>query len=1051
MNSGLNFRFFLTMIILASTSISQRLPQEKNPIIIGKARFTVVAPECIRMEYSNSGKFIDARSLFAVNREARFNDFKTSQDGNKTVIDTGKIVLTYNPDGKSFSKNNIQATMKKGKEIVEWHPGKQNTQNLGGTIRTLDGVKGPVDLGEGLLSRDGWYFLDDSKRHLFTDDWVVQRPKDSGTDWYLFGYGLDFKSALMAFTKIAGVVQMPRKYGLGAWYSRYWPYSSDDYRKIVKEYKDNNFPLDIMVLDMDWHKDGWTGWSWNRKLLPDAEELLKWFHKEDLFITLNLHPADGVGHHEDMYEAFMKGLGEDPSKRKKIEFDAGSKKYMDALFKYVHEPHESSGVDFWWLDWQQYPNTKSIKDLPNLAWLNYLYYRHTSRDNRRGMSFSRWGGWGDHRHPIHFSGDAHTEWPMLAFEVPFNSVAGNVGCFFWSHDIGGHMGPRNEETFARWVQFGATTAALRLHSTRSAELDRRPWTYSKQVLDSARTAFHLRSILFPYIYSSVWQCHTESVPLNRPMYINYPEDERAYSNAQQYLLGDHLLVAPVASPGAGPGKIAFQAVWFPEGSWYNWFTGEKHSIGEAVVAADINEFPIFARGGIPIPTQPYTQRMSTEPLKELVVRCYPGEDTKTGKYFLYEDDGVTQDYSKGEFALTELSYTRKGDDVTISITPSKGGYKGQVKSRSYVIELPCTLKADSAEIDGKSTKAEYDEKSFTNRIKVSSRPIGEGVAVRVQVKDADSAQVCSSALSKRMEGLLGKSPSGKPEDILSKHCKDLKDPAPETLFGLFGITVFKKNEGPYFYKGKENIHIYNNSNLVDGDKFTVKVIDITGDEKKELSSDEYKTGKNLPPVKISETAMSEPKLGTKSVRVVQLEFKIGAQPFSFRKIIAQKSSYIRKWNCVGPFDFDIKKSISQQEHEPENGNVDLSASYKGSGGKICRWKKAEIDDQYSVNLKQLFNSDNKLAYAVTFLHSEKEQQVTLKINTDDGVETFLNGKKIHSNHTFRPINHDSDLVRTTLKEGSNTLLLKVSQYSGGWAFSVAIESSSPIKESFTAE
>ena len=245
--------------------------------------------------------------------------------------------------------------------------------------------------------------------------------------------------------------------------------SSDDYRQIVTEYGQHDFPLDNMVMDMDWHKDGWTGWSWNRKLLPDAEALLPWFHSQGLHVTLNLHPADGVAPHEDRYAAFMQGIGADPAAKQTIPFDAGSKTYMDALFGTVFAPLEKDGVDFWWLDWQQYPNTRAVPDLTNLFWLNTLLYDRTAQNGQRGLSFSRWAGWGDHRHPIHFSGDANTGFPMLAFEVPFTSTAGNVGCFFWSHDIGGHMGGRNEESYARWCQFGATSPVLRSHSTRDVQ------------------------------------------------------------------------------------------------------------------------------------------------------------------------------------------------------------------------------------------------------------------------------------------------------------------------------------------------------------------------------------------------------------------------------------------------------------------------------------------------------------------------------------------------------------------------------------------------------
>ncbi|MFH1538290.1 MAG: TIM-barrel domain-containing protein, partial [bacterium] len=401
----------LALVLLVSFSLSNTSAAESDHIIaIGNARFTVIAPECIRIEYSKYGKFIDAPSYFAVNRDAAYTDFELTEEEGSTTIDTGKIKLAYKPDGKEFHAGNLKALIKKGDVTVEWNPEMKNENNLGGTIRTVDGVMGPVDLGDGLLSRNGWYLLDDSRRHLLTEDWVEYRPKEAGTDWYLFGYGYDYRAGLKAMAAIGGEVPMPRKYSLGAWYSRYWPYTSKDYRMIVKEYENHDFPLDVMVLDMDWHRQGWTGWSWNRELLPDAAELLDWFHKQGLFVTLNVHPADGVGPHEDMYEAFMKDLGRDPSKKEWLPYDAGDKKYLDTLFKHTHTPHEEEGVDFWWLDWQQYPYTRSVPELTNLAWLNQYYYKHTGRNGLRGQSFSRWAGWGDHRHPIHFSGDADTGW-----------------------------------------------------------------------------------------------------------------------------------------------------------------------------------------------------------------------------------------------------------------------------------------------------------------------------------------------------------------------------------------------------------------------------------------------------------------------------------------------------------------------------------------------------------------------------------------------------------------------------------------------------------------
>src|SRR5205814_1798147 len=108
---------------------------------------------------------------------------------------------------------------------------------------------------------------------------------------------------------------------------------------------------------------------------------------------------------------------------------------------------------------------------------------------------------------------------------------------------------------------------------------------------------------------SAWQATRDSVPLTRPMYVEYPNDEQAYQNPQEYLYGDNLLVAPITTPGVGPNRLSRQVVWFPQGSWFNYFTGERFVGGsnsdQQLVAADMNEFPLYVRGGTPLPMQPY--------------------------------------------------------------------------------------------------------------------------------------------------------------------------------------------------------------------------------------------------------------------------------------------------------------------------------------------------------------------------------------------------------------------------------------------------------------
>ncbi len=120
----------------------------------------------------------------------------------------------------------------------------------------------------------------------------------------------------------------------------------------------------------------------------------------------------------------------------------------------VLHPLEKQGIDFWWLDWQQEPNTK-LPGVNNTWWLNYLHFTDQQREGKRPLLFHRWGGLGNHRYQIGFSGDTISVWESLAFQPWFTATAANVGYAYWSHDIGGHMpGAVDPELYTRWIQAG---------------------------------------------------------------------------------------------------------------------------------------------------------------------------------------------------------------------------------------------------------------------------------------------------------------------------------------------------------------------------------------------------------------------------------------------------------------------------------------------------------------------------------------------------------------------------------------------------------------------
>lgn len=696
--------------------------------IFKNARFTVITDGVIRMEYAENAHFLDDPTLFAVRGNTQEADVAES-DG-ALVIKTPRLTLTYK-GWENFSPENLCVHVHTAGVDSVWHFGDEGKNNLGGTLVTMDGVDGERPLPDGIISRDGFYVIDDSGKPFLWDGWIENRWDGHLSDLYFFAYGKDYKAALRDLSAVCGKMELVRKCVMGSWYSRWWKYSADEFIALCEEYDKNDFPLDIMVMDMDWHYQdwghnegepyalfgyghagenlGWTGYTWNRTLIPDPEGLLGELHKRGIKAVLNDHPADGLRDHDEGYPEFIKELEDKgyaekvplneelQSKREKdnierkiknFRFNAGDRDYMDAFFRHALLPVEKQGVEFWWLDWQQdriYPTVNGIKDTPHLPWLNRLYYEHSKRGGKRGASFSRWGGIGDHKHPAYFSGDAVSGFETLAFEIKMTVSAANAGCFWWSHDIGGFVDPvpgGQAENYVRWVQFGAISASLRLHMNGVEGFDRRPWTWGEPYCSAMREMFHLRSRLIPYLYSAAYKSYKESLPFIRPLYYDYPEDEAAYGYPTEFCLGDGMIAAPVCIP-MGENKTVTTEVWLPCGVWYDFFTGERYSGGYITVKCGLERFPLFVREGFPLVTQPYRDRMTSAPYTSVFIDIFAGRD---GEAFLYEDDGETEGYKNGENRVTSVKYSCQNGEHKICLEPV-GAYKNAPKKRDITIKL----------------------------------------------------------------------------------------------------------------------------------------------------------------------------------------------------------------------------------------------------------------------------------------------------------------------------------------------------------------------------
>lgn len=721
-------------------------------------RFTLVDESTVRMEYAPDGKFIDNKSFVAVERNYAPVKHTRKVSGKKLTIATSQLTLTYKIGSGAFANDNLKiaGTKSAGTREIGWKPGMQQKSNLKGTYRTLDGYDGnmhagkPMPIEDGLLARDGWTLIDDSHSLLFDGDpdwdWVTTRPSAEGAqDWYFMIYGTNYKQALKSFTRFAGNIPLPPRYAFGYWWSRYWSYSDQDFRDLIGNFKSLDIPLDVLVVDMDWHPispeagGGWTGWDWNERLFPDYKQFLKFLDDAGVKTTMNLHPADGVRPYEKRYAEFARRYGN--TNGKAVQFLGSDKRFVKALFDTYLHPYMEEGVDFWWLDWQQWLTDKKVPGLSNTFWCNYIWFSDMQRQGKkRPMLYHRWGGLGNHRYQIGFSGDAYITWKSLDYLPYFNSTASNVLYGYWSHDIGGHMShkhgtPVDPQLYTRAMQMGEYLPILRSHSTKDPALNKEPWAFDKPVQQRLKAVVDGRYALVPYIYTMCRQAHETGISLCRPMYYDYPEANEAYTYKNEYMFGDNLLIAPITQPIAQGEKYSQVDVWLPEGKWLELATGTMLQGGATFKRPfSIDEYPVYVKAGSLLPYFGKVNNLSGT-RQPVTLRVFPGGNS--GEFTMYEDNGEDARYET-EYATTPLSYHRNGNQLKVTIGARTGSYADMPAKRHFTVALPCQLAPIKAEVNGVPAECSYNGHDLEATIDCGEIDCATGAVITLTLPDGDN-------------------------------------------------------------------------------------------------------------------------------------------------------------------------------------------------------------------------------------------------------------------------------------------------------------------------
>lgn len=488
------------------------------------------------------------------------------------------------------------------------------------------------------------------------------------------------------FARLTGRPEMPPLWSLGYLQSHRTLRGPEEIMWVAKTFREKKLPCDALIyLGTDFTPSGWNThngeFTWHPTNFPDPENIVDALHDQHFKIVLHtvLEGRKLTGTVNDPCAAAPLPSGRTADNRWPDDREV-------SCYWPVHKKLYDAGIDGWW------PDQGDGLDGPSRLARIRMYFEGSQqlRPNQRVFALHRNGQAGMQRFAAFlWSGDVYSTWETLKNHVPIAVNTGLSGIPYWGTDIGGFV-PTKEytgELHVRWFQFGSFCPLFRAHG-RTWHL-RLPWgwntgelgisevsNYTGGAADPDPTELHnanvepicrkyleLRYQLMPYSYSVVHECSETGLPIMRAMWLHHKDDPEAVKRGDQFLWGRDVLVAPVTEKGA-----TGRAVYLPRGSWFDFWTKEKLDGGKEIKKeVDLATMPLFVRAGAIIPFGPikqYTEEKIDEPL---TITVYPGFN---GAFTLYEDDGHTFDYRRGEWMGIQMIWNDKAS--RLSLTLAKG-------------------------------------------------------------------------------------------------------------------------------------------------------------------------------------------------------------------------------------------------------------------------------------------------------------------------------------------------------------------------------------------
>jgi alpha-glucosidase len=512
---------------------------------------------------------------------------------------------------------------------------------------------------------------------------------------YYFFAGPDPKRVIQAFTALTGRAPLPPLWTLGYQQCRYSYYPEARVREVAHLLREKKIPADVIYLDIDYQR-GYAPFTVNREYFPHFEQMIADLRAQGIRIIAitDLHIKKDPDHG---YAPYDSGIKEDVFvKNPDGSVFVGPVWPGDSVFPdftltrvrewwgKLYKDFVAMGISGFWNDMNE-PSVfqRADKTMPldtrhrlddgssvDHRAVHNMFGMQNARATYEGLRklqgderpfvLTRAAYAGTERYAATWTGDNSATWNHLWMSTPMLLNLGLSGYPLSGDDIGGFAGTPPADLLTRWYEVGAFNPIYRNHANKGTG-DHEPWANGPEHEAIRRRYIELRYKLLPYIYTGIEETTRTGLPFMHPLFLDYPQVERFYSDDRDFLFGRDIFVAPVLTEKVDPMELTL-----PPGDWYDFWTAQKHASSEKLTLHPaIADMPLYIRAGAIIPMQPLVQSTSEKPDGPLQLHVYPGDDCRGS---LYQDDGHTFAYQRGEFLRINYSCQVSPQSLTVTAT-----------------------------------------------------------------------------------------------------------------------------------------------------------------------------------------------------------------------------------------------------------------------------------------------------------------------------------------------------------------------------------------------